>query len=226
MNRASMVSLAFRAILPLAGLYYAGCVVTGQAQARPSGTITVQGGGTATAQATTTAYAQPAQATVYTQPAQVAPPAVYAGGGVITAPPPSVYSPVGAGWMTTGYAEADYVAYNMTLRARQFAAGYIPVTDIYRSQMYQGQHIRVTVTASAGRCYRVLGVGGPGVQDLDLRLYDMNGNMLDQDIATDNFPVLGLQRPLCLNWNGAFVIDIHMYAGGGQIGVQAFADRM
>jgi hypothetical protein len=224
MNRASMVSLAVRAILPLAGLYYAGCVVQGQARV-PTGSINVQAGGTTTATATTTtAYAQPAQATVYSQPA--APPAVYAGGGVITAPPPAVYAPVGASWMTTGYAEADYVAYNMTLRARQFAAGYIPVTDIYRSQMYQGQHIRVTVTASAGRCYRVIGVGGPGVQDLDLRLYDMNGNMLDQDIATDNFPVLGMQRPLCLNWNGAFVIDIHMYAGGGQIGVQAFADRM
>jgi hypothetical protein len=179
----------------------------------------------ATAQPT---YAQPSYATAqptyaqptYAQPNYAAPQPV-----VGTSVGGTVYSPVGATWMPTGYDANDYVYANMALRARQFAAGYVPVTDMYRATMYQGQHERVTVTAAAGRCYRIIGVGGPGVQDLDLRLYDMNGNVIDQDIATDNFPVLGMQRPLCLNWSGSFVIDIHMYSGGGQIGVQAFASN-
>ena len=47
--------------------------------------------------------------------------------------------------------------------------------------------------------------------------------VLDQDVATDNFPVLGLQRPLCLNWSGTFQIEVIMYSGGGEFGVQAFA---
>jgi hypothetical protein len=61
------------------------------------------------------------------------------------------------------------------------------------------------------------------VRDLDLRLRDMNGNVIDQDVATDNFPVLGLQRQLCLNWAGSFQVEIIMYSGGGEFGVQAFA---
>ena len=33
----------------------------------------------------------------------------------------------------------------------------------------------------------------------------------------------GLQRPLCLNWSGTFQVEIIMYSGGGEFGVQAFA---
>jgi hypothetical protein len=87
----------------------------------------------------------------------------------------------------------------------------------------QGQRQFVTVTATPGRCYRIIGVGGQGVRDLDLRLRDQSGNVVDQDVATDNFPVLGLQRPLCLNWTGTFQIEVIMYSGGGEFGVQAFA---
>jgi hypothetical protein len=130
---------------------------------------------------------------------------------------------VGGGWTTDGYAESDYVSYHMSLRARQFAAGFYPITQLFRAQMGQGQRQYVTVTATPGRCYRIIGVGGQGVRDLDLRLRDTNGNVVDQDVATDNFPVLGLQRPLCLNWTGTFQIEVIMYSGGGEFGVQAFA---
>ena len=52
---------------------------------------------------------------------------------------------------------------------------------------------------------------------------DMNGNVVDQDVATDNFPVLGLNRQLCPTWTGTFQVEIIMYSGGGDVGVQAFA---
>jgi hypothetical protein len=130
---------------------------------------------------------------------------------------------VGGGWTTDGYAESDYVSYHMSIRARQFAAGFYPITQLFRAQAGQGQRQYVTVTATPGRCYRIIGVGGQGVRDLDLRLRDQSGNVVDQDVATDNFPVLGLQRPLCLNWTGTFQIEVIMYSGGGEFGVQAFA---
>ena len=130
---------------------------------------------------------------------------------------------VGGGWVTDGYAQNDFVSYNMSMRARQFAAGYIPVTNLFRSSMGQGQTQFVTVQINPGRCYRIIGVGGPGVQDLDLRMRDMNGNVVDQDVATDNFPVLGLNRQLCPTWTGTFQVEIIMYSGGGDVGVQAFA---
>ncbi len=216
MSLSNKISFAVRCALPLLGFVLADCVVRSNVAQPAAGTLTVQ-----PAQ-TTVQYQQPV---VQTQ-VQYQQPMVNAGVSVqpVTAPiysaPPGV---VGGGWMTTGYAENDYVSYHMTLRARQFAAGYMPITQMYRSQMGQGGREYVTVTATPGRCYRIIGVGGVGVRDLDLRLRDMNGNVIDQDVATDNFPVLGLQRQLCLNWAGSFQVEIIMYSGGGEFGVQAFA---
>jgi len=207
----------------IAGLALTDCVVRGTGTYGTTGTINVQPATVAVQPAQTTVVAQPAP--VYQNPAAVAQTNVYAA-------PPGVgvnmgvnvgFSPVSANWVTNGYAEQDFVSYHMSLRARQFAAGYMPVTQLFRSSMGQGQRQYVTVDAQPGRCYRIIGVGGAGVRDLDLRLRDMNGNVIDQDVATDNFPVLGLQRPLCLNWQGTFQIEVIMYSGGGEFGVQAFA---
>lgn len=235
MTLTSKFSLVIRCALPLvSGLSLTDCYVSGAAQARPSGQITVQpasGSYSTQVQAQPTyqtqvyAQPQPVQTTVYAPPQPVAPPPVVQGnvgvgfGGMSA----GAGMAVGAGWVTDGYQQQDFVSYNMSMRARQFAAGYVPVTQLFRASMGQGQHQFVTVTAAQGRCYRIIGVGGPGVQDLDLRLRDMSGNVIDQDVATDNFPVLGLNRPLCLNWTGTFQVEIIMYAGGGDIGVQAFA---
>lgn len=214
MSLSKKISLAVRCSLPLAGFVLANCTVS--TTARPAtGTLTVQPPQANVSVQTQPTYQQPVyqqpQTTVYTGQPVAAP--VYAA-------PPMV---VGGGWVTTGYAESDYVSYHMSLRARQFAAGYVPITQLYRSSMGQGQTQFVTVTASPGRCYRIIGVGGVGVRDLDLRLRDQGGNVIDQDVATDNFPVLGLQRQLCLNWAGSFQVEIMMYSGGGEFGVQAFA---
>jgi hypothetical protein len=213
-TRASVMTVVRVGVSMIAGLALTGCIVRGTGTVGTQGTINVQ-------PMQTTVVAQPAP--VYQNPAAVAvaQPNMYAA-------PPGVgvnvgFSPVSANWVTNGYAEQDFVSYHMSLRARQFAAGYMPITQLFRSSMGQGQRQYVTVNAQPGRCYRIIGVGGAGVRDLDLRLRDMNGNVLDQDVATDNFPVLGLQRPLCLNWSGTFQIEVIMYSGGGEFGVQAFA---
>jgi hypothetical protein len=222
-NRASIVNVVRVGVSVIAGLALTDCVVRGTGSYGTTGTINVQ---------PSTVTVQPQQTTVVAQPAPVYqnPAAVAVAQPNMYAAPPGVgvgvnvgFSPVSANWVTNGYAEQDFVSYHMSLRARQFAAGYMPVTQLFRSSMGQGQRQYVTVDAQPGRCYRIIGVGGAGVRDLDLRLRDMNGNVLDQDVATDNFPVLGLQRPLCLNWSGTFQIEVIMYSGGGDFGVQAFA---
>lgn len=228
-TRASVMTVVRVGVAMIAGLSLTDCVVRGTGTYGTTGTINVQ-------PAQTTVVAQPAQTTVVAQPAPVYqnPAAVAVAQPNVYAAPPGVgvgvnmgvnvgYTPVSANWVTNGYAEQDFVSYHMSLRARQFAAGYMPVTQLFRSSMGQGQRQYVTVDAQPGRCYRIIGVGGAGVRDLDLRLRDMNGNVIDQDVATDNFPVLGLQRPLCLNWSGTFQIEVIMYSGGGEFGVQAFA---
>jgi hypothetical protein len=236
MSLSSKVSLALRCSVTLfAGLALTDCVVR-TTPIRTAGTINVQPG-TATVN-TQPVYVQQQQQPVYVQqqqqPVYVQQQPVYAAPQPVTGVSVNagvnvggvgMGMAVGSNWVTDGYAQNDFVSYNMSMRARQFASGFMPVTQLYRAQMGQGQRQFVTVQIAPGRCYRIIGVGGPGVQDLDLRMRDMSGNVVDQDVATDNFPVLGLQRQLCPSWTGNFQVEIIMYSGGGDVGVQAFATQ-
>ncbi|MBI5517818.1 MAG: hypothetical protein HY909_28865 [Deltaproteobacteria bacterium] len=129
---------------------------------------------------------------------------------------------VGATWTAAGYIPTDFVSNHMTLRARQYALGMVPITEMVRAVMRHGERRTVVASVAAGHCYRVIGVGGSGVQDLDLYLRDVNGHLIDQDRAPDNFPVIGLDRQLCLPVPGTAQLEIVMARGQGEIGVQVF----
>ncbi len=118
----------------------------------------------------------------------------------------------------------DFIGSQMQMRQNQFAANMQPVMPLTRGTLAQGSHQDYAVTITPGRCYRIIGVGGVGVTDLDLKLYDPAGTMVDQDIATDNFPVIGLnnQRPLCPQTGGSYRLEVIMYQGSGDYGVQVF----
>ena len=83
-----------------------------------------------------------------------------------------------------------------------------------------------------GRCYKIIGVGAPSVTDLDLKLYapaNPDGTpsaLVDQDVAEDNYPVIGLARPLCIPPGMPPIsaqLRIRAYSGSGNIGIQMFA---
>ncbi|MEZ4405914.1 MAG: hypothetical protein R3A52_05515 [Polyangiales bacterium] len=116
----------------------------------------------------------------------------------------------------------DMIPNEMTRRQGQFAAGMTPVLPLTRGTLATGASQNYAVTMTPGQCYKIIGVGGPGVIDLDLKLYDPQGNMVDQDIATDNFPVIGLQHPLCPTTAGQYRLEALMYSGQGEFGVQVF----
>ncbi|MBL8604005.1 MAG: hypothetical protein JNK72_18910 [Myxococcales bacterium] len=128
-------------------------------------------------------------------------------------------------WTATGYNGADWVSANMTTRARQFANGFVAVTDLVRGLMNERERRTVAATVVAGHCYRIIGVGGAGVRDLDLYLRDMSGRVIDQDRAPDNYPVIGLDRQLCIPagmGNQPAQLEIVMFSGRGEVGVQVF----
>lgn len=120
----------------------------------------------------------------------------------------------------------DYVGQHMSMRAQQFAAGLIAASPLRRGALSQGQEERFQATLNAGNCYRVIGVGGQGISDLDLFIIDQNGNAIAQDTATDNFPVLGLGSDMvCPQWTGTFYIRALAYSGSGDYGLQLFAQH-
>lgn len=153
--------------------------------------------------------------TVQTGQAPVAPPMV----------PATTVVMVGPAWVPDGV--LDDVGTAMSVRARQFAAGFAPASQMARATIRQGMEgVMVPGTVQAGYCYRIIAVGGAGVRDLDLFLYDPTGRQVDADRAPDNYPVIGLNRPLCIPPGvppQSAQLRIRSFTGSGAIGVQMFA---
>jgi hypothetical protein len=99
-----------------------------------------------------------------------------------------------------------------------------PVMPLTRGSLATGGSQNYSVQMQPGHCYKIIGVGAPGVQDLDLKLYGPDGAQVDQDIATDNYPVIGLQQPLCPTTAGAYRLEVLMFAGSGEFAVQVFGN--
>ena len=117
----------------------------------------------------------------------------------------------------------DFVTQQMNARYAQFAPDMVPTSPLHHGYLQQGQEERFETVLEAGRCYRVIGVGGPAMRDLDLFIVDENGNAIAQDTATDNFPVLGLgDTPICPRWTGPFYVRALAYSGYGEYGLQIF----
>lgn len=67
------------------------------------------------------------------------------------------------------------------------------------------------VSLEAGGCYLVQGVGGDGVDDLDLAVHAPDGELIAQDLALDALPVVRF----CAERSGAHQVEVRMYAGAG-----------
>lgn len=163
----------------------------------------------------------PAQQTVQPQP----PPPMQTVTTAPMVPPPTIVA-VGPAWVPNTPV-LDDVANHMAVRGRQFAAGYAVVSDLVRASIREGMAgVTVPGTVQAGFCYRIIAVGGTGVRDLDLFLYDQSGREVDHDRSPDNYPVIGLNRPLCIPPGVPPIsaqLRIRAYSGSGNIGVQMFA---
>jgi hypothetical protein len=107
----------------------------------------------------------------------------------------------------------DFITAQLAQRQQQFASGMQPVMPVARGTLATSATQNYSVPLQSGHCYKIIGVGGPGVTDLDLKLYGPTGQMVDQDIAADNFPVIGLQRALCPAVSGPYRLEVAMYSG-------------
>ena len=99
------------------------------------------------------------------------------------------------------------------------------MTDLVRSSLREGQRRTLAVAVVGGHCYRVLGVGGPGVEDVDLALRDLTGNTIEVDHSSDNLPTVGIDRQLCLPvsmGNQTIQLELRVARGQGEVGVQVF----
>ena len=110
----------------------------------------------------------------------------------------------------------------LPLAGKRYAAGLVPHGKPILGELAQGARSDHLVVLEAGRCYRVVGVGGEGVKDMDLFLYDPAGVQANQDSGQDRYPVLGKQIEICPLAAGAYRLQIQMYAGGGELAVGVY----
>ena len=57
-------------------------------------------------------------------------------------------------------------------------------------RLSEGESYTFTRKLYAGNNYKIVGIGGQGVEDLDIYVYDANGDLVDRDTQTDNVPIV------------------------------------
>ena len=68
-------------------------------------------------------------------------------------------------------------------------------------------------------CYRAFAVGGPGVDDLDVAIYDAEGRIAAGDVSRDRWPVVPPRGPLCVE-GGAYTVAVSVAQGRGEYVMQ------
>ena len=119
-------------------------------------------------------------------------------------------------------AEGDVIGITMLRRSQMVAAGMTTATPIFRGTLAEHGTQDFQAVLQPGKCFKIIGVGGMTVRDLDLKLFDPNGVQLQQDVATDNYPALGVESQICPSTAGAYRVQVEMYQGNGDFGVQVF----
>ena len=64
-------------------------------------------------------------------------------------------------------------------------------------------------------CYRAFALGGPGVVDLDLAVYDPQGQLAGGDVSRDRWPVVPPRGPLCVEKDGVYTVAVAVARGRG-----------
>lgn len=72
----------------------------------------------------------------------------------------------------------------------------------------RGSRQSLRLTLEAGRTYKAVGKCDHDCSDLDFRLYDENGRLVDSDIGSDDIPVVTVTP----GWTGTFRLEVEMHA--------------
>ena len=74
---------------------------------------------------------------------------------------------------------------------------------------------RYSFPAHRGNCYRVLAVGGQGIEDLDVIVRSSRGSELGRDHSQDRWPIVEPERPFCSFDDDTFTVELTAARGAG-----------
>lgn len=117
---------------------------------------------------------------------------------------------------------ADELEAQLRALGREVAPYMIRDEGAMRGEAENGSARDFSHVMHPGWCYTVLGLGGEGVEDLDLRVYDQNGVLLQRDTTQDPRPYLGRMRAICPASSGTYRIEVRMVGGAGPFAAQVY----
>lgn len=91
------------------------------------------------------------------------------------------------------------------------SCGYCRTYARSKGYLSQGNSYIINTTLYRGYDYVIMGAGDSSVKDLDLKIYDANWNLINEDTSTDNVPMVKASP----RWKGRFHIKVKMYRGSG-----------
>ena len=84
------------------------------------------------------------------------------------------------------------------------------------------EQARYIVKLQAGQCYRAFGVGGPGVQDLDMGWNSPDGSSIAWDTGPEAWSIAPIHGPLCAPSSGEYELVVSVERGQGAFAVQVW----
>ena len=70
------------------------------------------------------------------------------------------------------------------------SSGYNSTHSRYNGQLREGQERTVTINLDRGTSYMIIAQCDGDCSDIDLWLYDENGNLIDEDVLVDDTPIV------------------------------------
>ena len=106
-------------------------------------------------------------------------------------------------------------------------AGMGPVTPLHEgAQTAADAPERLLFRARRGRCYRAFAVGAPGVEDLDVAVYEPDGHLAAGDVSRDRWPVVPPRGPMCAEHDAVYTIAVAVTRGSGAYVLQIWGTAL
>ena len=185
--------------------------------ATPTGTTTATA--TATTAAPTGTATTPAPAGTWPTGVPSVDPAVLA--DIMAKAGAALGLPAAAG----GGVPGDPLEAALRANAAKTAPGFSPASAVGRAKLKQGEHAGMNVDLDQGKCYVVVGAGGPGVTQVGLAMLfpaAPPNAVMASDTAHGASPVIGEGKPLCPPMKASVRVDVVPLQGSGDVGVQLY----
>jgi hypothetical protein len=121
-------------------------------------------------------------------------------------------------WCGVAHAQSEMVQQQLANLAQASAPGQAPASQIFGGTFAWRRPYSFPINMESGRCYTILGIGGPGVVDLDLFLFDPMNQRVALDRETNNFPRI----QYCATLPGAYRVEGKVKRGAGEVALRAY----